>query len=316
MTKPLTIAVTGATGFLGQHLLRHLNTAGHSVRALTRRPRADGPQLTWITGDLEDSDVLKSLVTDVDVVVHAAGAIKALNRKTFFKINRDGTRAVLEAAKATGVPKFILVSSLAARAPKLSPYAASKRGAELVAADYADTLEVVILRPPAIYGPGDDETVRLFQMAVNGFVLAPASKASRASLIHVGDAATAILACCEQVQLRPEAQLILEIDDGTPDGHSWHDLAVAAGLAAGRPVKIVHLPGIFVWIMGFIGTLKAEMTRSPAMLTLSKAPELLHQDWVITESGPHEWHPKWTLEMGFKDAIDWYHSQNVLKRYF
>ena len=312
MTKPLTIAVTGATGFLGQHLLRHLSAAGHSVRALTRRPWADGSQLTWITGDLQNADALKNLVTDVDVVVHAAGAIKALNRETFFKINRDGTRAVLEAAKTAGVPKCVLVSSLAARAPKLSPYAASKRGAELVAADYADTLEVVILRPPAIYGPGDDETVRLFQMAVNGFVLAPASKTSRASLIHVGDAATAILACCEQVQ----SQLILEIDDGTPGGHSWHDLAVAAGLAAGRPVKIVHLPGIFVWMMGFFGTLKAEITRSPAMLTLSKAPELLHQDWVITESGPHEWQPKWTLDAGFKDAIDWYHSQNVLKRYF
>jgi nucleoside-diphosphate-sugar epimerase len=266
----------------------------------------------WITGDLEHSDALNTLLTDVDVVVHAAGAIKALNRETFFRINRDGTRAVLDAAKTAGVPKCVLVSSLAARAPALSPYAASKRGAELVAEDYADALEVVILRPPAIYGPGDGETVRLFQMAVNGFVLAPASRASRASLIHVGDVATAILACCTQKQ----PQGILEIDDGTPGGHSWRDLALAAGLAAERSVKIFHLPGIFVWMMGFLGTLKAEITRSPAMLTLSKAPELLHQDWVVTESGPHGWQPKWTLETGFKDAIDWYYSQNVLKRYF
>lgn len=314
MTTPLTIAVTGATGFLGQHLLRHLSATGHVVRALTRRakPGDADAKLTWIKGDLENAEALKNLLTDVDVVVHAAGAIKALNRETFFKINREGTRAVLAAAKAAGVPKCVLVSSLAARAPDLSSYAASKRGAERVAEDYANNLEVVILRPPAIYGPGDDETVRLFQMAVNGFVLAPASKASRASLIHVGDVATAILVCCEQTQ----SQLILEIDDGTLGGHTWHDLALAAGLATGRSVKIVHLPGIFVWIMGFLGTLKAAITRSPAMLTLSKAPELLHQDWVVTESGPHGWHPKWTLEAGFKDAIDWYHSQNVLKRYF
>lgn len=314
MTQSLTIAVTGATGFLGGHIIRLAIEKGHRVRALRRRESSSSQNddVTWVTGTLEDSDALDHLVAGADVVVHAAGAIKALDRAEFFHVNRDGTRAVADAACEAGVKRVVLVSSLAAREASLSPYAASKRAAELVMDEYRDRFESVILRPPAIYGPGDGETVRLFQMAVNGFVVAPGRKAARMSLIHVGDVAEAVLACCTE----PQGQHPLEIDDGNPGGHSWRDLANAAAAAAGRPAKIVHLESVFVWIMGAIGSLKALITRSPAMLTLGKVPELLHLDWVSTGQRPQGWQPHWSLQAGFKDAIDWYSSQNVLKRYF
>ena len=316
MTETLTIAITGATGFLGRHLIEQVRSAGHRVRALTRKPvdadaRSDS-EVAWVAGTLEDGAALKTLVAGADVVVHAAGAIKALSRSAFFHINRDGTEAVAEAAVAEGVSRFILVSSLAARAPALSPYAASKRAAELVVEEYEDRLSAIILRPPAIYGPGDGETVRLFQMAVNGFMLAPGHPTARLSLIHVADVAAAIVACCEQ----PQSSTLFEIDDGKVGGYCWRDLAGAAGQAAGRPLKVAHLASIIVWMMGLLGTLKGLLTGSPAMLTLAKVPELRHRDWVADGSRPDGWAPKWSLNDGFKDAIDWYSSQNVLKRYF
>ena len=314
MTEILTIAITGATGFLGRHLVEQARSAGHRVRALTREPvnAESDSEMTWITGTLEDRAALKTLVAGADVVVHAAGAIKALSRSAFFHINRDGTEAIAEAATAEGVKRFVLVSSLAARAPTLSPYAASKRAAELVVEENADQLNAIILRPPAIYGPGDGETVRLFQMAVNGFMLAPGHPTARLSLIHVADVASAILACC----VSPQTSTHFEIDDGQVGGYCWRDLAGAAGLAVGRPIKVAHLASVFVWILGIVGTLKGLLTRSPAMLTLAKVPELLHRDWVARVQRPTGWAPKWSLNDGFKDANDWYSSQNVLKRYF
>ncbi len=314
MTDPLTIAITGATGFLGGHLVAQARAAGHRVRALSRKPvnTNTNQDIVWITGALEDQAALETLVTGADIVVHAAGAIKALSRSEFFHINKGGTEAVVRAAYAQGVKSFVLISSLAAREPTLSPYAASKRAAELVVDDYAGQLNTIILRPPAIYGPGDEETVSLFQMAVNGFMLAPGHASARMSLVHVGDVASAILACCEQ----PQFEVLFEIDDGKDGGYQWRDLADAAGLNVGRPLKIAHLAGAAVWFMGLLGTLKGLLTRSPAMLTLAKVPELRHRDWVANAKRPAGWTPKWSLKDGFKDAINWYSSQNVLKRYF
>ncbi len=306
--------MTGATGFLGRHLIECARSSGHRVRALTRRPvnANTDSQTVWVTGTLDDSAALKTLVAGADVVVHAAGAIKALSRANFFLVNRDGTEAVVSAATGEGVKRLVLVSSLAAREPTLSPYAASKRAAEMVVEEYADRLDAIILRPPAIYGPGDGETVRLFQMAVNGFMLAPGHPAARLSLIHVDDVASAVLACCEH----PQVSRLFEIDDGATGGYRWQDLADAAGQAVDRPLKIAHLASVFIWILGLAGTLKGLITRSPAMLTLAKVPELRHPDWVATAPRPDGWVPRWSLKDGFKDAIDWYSSQNVLKRYF
>lgn len=315
MTHPLTIAVTGATGFLGEHVLSCLQEAGHAARALTRRPQPNHKQdaLTWVTGDLNTPTALDALMDGADVVIHAAGAIKALTRADFFHVNRDGTKAVADAAKRNGVQKFVLVSSLAARAPKLSPYAASKRAGELVLDEYADQLETVILRPPAIYGPGDQETARLFQMATNGFVAIPRNPAIRLSMIHVDDVANAVLACCAQEQ---PTGIPLEIDDGVSHGYAWLDLAEAAGAAVDRSVRIIRLPDVFLWVGGFCGSIKGLVTRAPTMLTLAKVPELLHSDWVATGPRPGGWSPEYTLKMGFEDAVHWYCSQNVLKRYF
>lgn len=313
MTEPLTIAVTGGTGFLGQHVVQYLRDAGHIVRALTRKPRTseDDPSLTWVTGDLATPGALSTLAEGADVVVHMAGAIKAVSRAAFFEANRDGTVAMVNAARDQGVKKFVLVSSLAAQQPALSPYAASKRAGEFALEQAQGSMTPVILRPPAIYGPGDKETARLFQMATNGFVLAPAGSQTRVSLCHAEDVAGAVLACCETDQ----PQHPLEIDDGAENGHSWPELADAAGAAVGRQVRFIRLPAIFLWCAGFFGTCKGLLSRRPAMLTLGKAPELLHPDWVARGPRPLGWAPKWSSSNGFKNAVDWYSSQNVLKRY-
>jgi nucleoside-diphosphate-sugar epimerase len=188
------VAVTGATGFVGGHILRHLAEAGVHVRALTRRPPSAevSANVTWVTGTLEDEAALTALLDQADAVIHCAGAIKARSRDEFFDVNAGGTRrlAGLAAAKATP-PRFIHLSSLAAREPRLSSYAASKRAAEQALRAFPH-LPVLVLRPPAVYGPGDMETFRIFKLAEQGWCVAPMT-GGKVSLIHVDDVARAVV---------------------------------------------------------------------------------------------------------------------------
>src|SRR5689334_21258284 len=150
-------AVTGATGFVGPHLVAALARHGWKLRLLIRRwtplPSLAGVEAEIVWGDLSDEASLKALVAGADAVVHAAGLIKARQPIEFDAVNRDGTARL--SAHAPDIP-FLLLSSLAAREPLLSPYAASKRAAEEVVARRSGSWFVV--RAPAVYGPGDRET--------------------------------------------------------------------------------------------------------------------------------------------------------------
>ena len=116
-------------------------------------------------------------------MIHVAGVINAPDPAGFEAGNVTGTAAMLAAAEKAGIQRFVHVSSLAAREPKLSIYGATKAGSEALVGDSG--LGFAIVRPPAVYGPGDKETLELFRMAKRGFVLLPPE--GRLSLIHVDD---------------------------------------------------------------------------------------------------------------------------------
>ena len=158
MTK---IALTGATGFIGRVLLNHLTHQGFYVKALYR-PGSSSPGKTidsveWIAGSLEDVGSLRTLVADVDVVIHCAGAVRGATLEHFKRINTAGVKQLVQSAVAQGVPRFLLISSLAAREPSLSHYALSKKLGEDVLAECGGEISWSVLRPPAVYGPGDRE---------------------------------------------------------------------------------------------------------------------------------------------------------------
>jgi 2-alkyl-3-oxoalkanoate reductase len=313
---PPTVAVTGATGFIGRHLLQALIGAGYRVRALTRRgPPHDLPipagTVTWVAGSLSQKHTLISLVQGVDAVVHCAGAIKGLGRETFFAMNGTGTENLVEAATAQSTsPKFVHLSSLAAREPHLSPYAASKRLGEDKVLASRGKLTAIILRPPAVYGPGDMETLRIFRMAARGFVPAPKIPGARTSLVHVSDVASAVLAA---LATKETLDAPVEFDDGHPRGYAWSEIAVAAGSVLGASPRLISVPAPFLYLAGAVGSLGASVSRRPNVLSWSKVPELLHPDWVAGPCHLPGYNPLWNIEKGFKDAVSWYASRGLLK---
>lgn len=301
----MKLAVTGGTGFVGSRLIDAALAAGHEVKALTRRAQEPREGVQWIAGSLDDRDALKALVDDADAVVHVAGVISAPDQAAFEHGNAAGTLAMLAAATAGGIHRFVHVSSLAAREPKLSLYGASKaRAEELVE---SSGLDWAIVRPPAVYGPGDRETLELFKMATRGLVLLPPK--GRVSLIHVDDLARLLLALTARGTPK---RLIIEPDDGTPGGWSHKEFAKALGQAVGRRNVSLSAPRMLMRLAARIDRI---VRRGRAKLTPDRAAYFSHPDWVVSSGRcppPEVWHPQIETHQGLAATARWYEDKGWL----
>ena len=305
MVAPLNLAVTGGTGFVGQRLLDLATERGFTVRALTRRRQRGRKGVEWIEGSLEDRGTLEHLVQGSDAVIHVAGVINAPDAAGFEAGNVSGTLTMLAAATAAGTRRFVHVSSLAAREPKLSQYGASKaRSEELVE---SSGLDWVIVRPPAVYGPGDKETLELFRMAKAGLILLPPS--GRLSVIHVDDLARLLLNLAER---EDPTKLIIEPHDERRNGWSHKEFAEALGRAVGRRAVSLATPRPLLRL----GAALDRMVRGEkAKLTPDRAAYFCHPDWVVSsgKAPPQElWQPQVATEQGLAETADWYRTKGWL----
>lgn len=301
----MRLAVTGGTGFVGSHLLDQALAAGHQVAALTRRDRPPRDGLEWVAGDLEDRAALERLVDGAEAVIHVAGTINAPNAAGFERGNVTGTLAMLAASTAGGVRRFVHVSSLAAREPKLSLYGASKaRAEELV---HGSGLDWAIVRPPAVYGPGDKETLELFRMARLGLMLMPPK--GRVSVIHADDLARLLLALAGPTA---PSNILIEADDGKPGGWTHREFAHALAAAVGKKPVVFSSPGLLLRLAARIDHL---VRREKAKLTADRAAYFSHRNWVVEPKRgcpPQLWTPQIDTIEGLKATADWYRAQGWL----
>lgn len=312
---PELVALTGATGFLGRHVADRLRARGLRVRALVRRddPALEARGVELLRGDLGSPEALDALVEGAGTVVHGAGLVRAPAEAAFEAANVVGTARLADAARrrAAGC-RFLLISSLAAREPGLSPYARSKWRAEQELARRADGLEPLVLRPPALYGPGDRATLPILAQLARGFLVAPRAPTNRFSLLYVEDLAEALAGLVAE----PSEELSqgpLEPDDGTPDGYAWRDLAEQAGRRTGRRVRLVELPRAVMTAAAFLAEAGARpLGRAPA-LSRGKVAELFHPDWRAADDG-RLWRgrARTTFAEGFARTVAWYRSAGWL----
>lgn len=321
MTDRPVLAVTGATGFIGQALLTAAFAENWQPRILVRRYPRDclvpGRTIEVVPGDLNDPSALRRLVEGATATVHLAGLIKALHASDFLAANAGGTEQLLRAAQtANPAAAFLHVSSLAAREPQLSPYAASKRASEDKVRELAGDRPWAIIRPPAVYGPGDTATLPLFRAAHGGFLPYPAAPHARVSLIHVADLVSAILAMLRQLQdgRLPSGSLI-EIDDGHPGGHDWSGMLEALRQAVGHPVRGLRLPRWLVWPVAATNALICRARGRADVFVPAKLAELYHADWVARASGLPKiagWRPLFDLKDGFSNTFQWYRDHSFI----
>ena len=304
------VAVTGATGFVGPHLVAALARHGWKIRLLVRRwsplPSLAGVEAELVLGDVSDEAAIRRLVDGADTVIHAAGLIKARRPADFMAVNRDGTAL---ASRLSSTARFVLLSSLAAREPRLSSYGASKRAAEEVVAGRSGPWLAV--RAPAVYGPGDRETLPYFRAVARGFALRPNLPDARLSLIHVADLAEALALAVE----RPPPALVCEIDDGRDGGYGYGDMQAAAEAAVGRAARTLAIPRIAMEGIAQVNRVSHALGGPVQILTPGKVNEIFHSDWTVHDrrlAAAIGFAARYDLARGFADTILWYRRHGWL----
>lgn len=302
------IAITGATGFAGRHAVDALLARGHNLRALVRSPASAKlpAAVQTVAGDLADDAALAKLLAGADAVIHLAGAIAAADEASFFKVNFKGTQAVAQAALKAGTRRFVHVSSLAARQPGLSPYAASKRAGEDAIAQMMGDLNAVILRPPAVYGPGDKGTLPLLRELTKPVAAIPAPRHARFSLIHAADLARLLADAASS-----DIGGLHEVSDGKQGGYGWDELLAIASRLRGAPVRGIYLPKPLPLAVAMGAELVTLFTGQPGMVTRGKIAELYHPDWVA-RTGTLALPDPTPFETGFAETVAWYRKAGWL----
>ncbi|MEL6258912.1 MAG: NAD-dependent epimerase/dehydratase family protein [Pseudomonadota bacterium] len=271
------IAVTGATGFIGGHLVRALEARGAHITALVR-PGFSGSigNADLVEGRLRNRDALGDLCAGADAVVHLAGLTKARTLNDFRAVNAIGAGEMANVAAESGCRLFVQGSTLAAREPQLSDYAATKRGGEDAVLANAGAMRVCIVRIPAVFGPDDPATKPFFDTMRAGWLPAPGGETGRSgkiSLIFVTDLANFL---AETALSADPPELV------SPAGildTRWADMADAAGDALGKPVRLLPIPPFFLHIAGAAAEVFSKLTGRPGHLNRGKVREMLHMDW-------------------------------------
>ncbi|MGB5426675.1 MAG: NAD(P)-dependent oxidoreductase [Gammaproteobacteria bacterium] len=305
-----TIAVTGGTGFIGSMLIHHLVNAGYHVRALTRDRSAHKlPKLAGleaVSGSLQDSESLRHLLQDASAVVHCAGAVRGVTAADFNAVNVDGLMQLVRAALSlSSRPRFLSLSSLAARAPQLSHYASSKRQGEQALASMAADMEWVALRPPAVYGPGDKEMLPLFQWMGRGIAPVLGEAHARVSLLYVEDLCAAVLRWLDAGQCESG---IYELNDTQHGGYSWDEIIANVSALRARRIFRLTLPGTLLRSLAGVNVTAARLIGYAPMLTPGKVRELRHPDWVADNTALTAaigWQPEISLQEGLRRTMGW-----------
>lgn len=302
-----TLAMTGATGFVGRATLRQAVEAGWHVRALTRRAQEAHDGVTWIAGALDRPDSLAQMAAGADALLHIAGVVNVPTRAAFEAGNAVATANVVEAARGAGVRRFVHVSSLAAREPGLSHYGWSKARAETIVE--ASGLDWTIVRPPAVFGPGDTEMLDLFRMARRGLMLIPPR--GRMSAIYVDELARLLVALA--AERHAGVGQTYEPDDGQPGGWSHRGFARAIGRAVGRDrIATLAVPAPLLHAGGRLDML---VRRHRAKLTADRARYIAHPDWVAAKGAcppPDLWRPAVDTADALAETVRWYRQEGWL----
>ncbi len=327
-SEKLSVLITGANGFVGSRLCRRLIDDGYHVIAGIRKGCDDSLisdlQIERRYGDITQPETLPGMVKDIDYIVHNAGLVKAKSVEQFAKVNQEGTKNILHAVEQNKkLKKFIYISSLAAAGPSvkgapltedipthpITAYGRSKVAGEAEALLFKDRMNVAIIRPPAIYGPGDIEMFSFFQILDNRIRPYLGNWNRRIQLVHVDD-------LCYGVRLALKAKTNSGAIYFIAESQSYKYCEIVDHLrkAVGRAALPLYIPGLTLKILAFFSeNIMKALGRSP-MFTIEKACEILENWEVSVEKAERELGYKSQIPFseGARQTFYWYRDQGWL----
>ena len=319
------VLVTGATGFVGSHLVDALVEEGRAARCLVRRTSS----LRWLPTDqvelarasFDDPRALERVLTGVSVVFHLAGLTSAAAPADYDRVNVGGTQRLLDAMSAHA-PEAALVfcSSLAAAGPArgepltesdpphpIGPYGASKLAAERLIE--RSGMRHVIVRPPAVYGPRDRDVLAAFRLAARGLAPRVGPSDQRLSMVHARDLARALISAAACGVGRG----VYYVSDGIV--HTWSTVTGAIASAVGRRVRAVPIAPPLATAAAHMSRFLARLTGSKPLLTPERVRDLQQADWSCDDSRARAelgYRSAVTLAEGMRETARWYAAQGWL----
>lgn len=321
--------VTGGTGFIGSHLVDHLLQSEdfEEVRCLvrTRDKWLEGKPFKRIKGDLFDLGALRTGAEGADVVFHLAGVVKAPTQREFDRANVEATENMVRVAQKCGVKKIVILSSLAAVGPStekpvdentpmnpVSMYGRSKKKMEeLVHRTAADDVSITILRPPAVYGPREDQIYTFFKMASMGICpIVGNGERPRISMVYVDDVVQGLELARRQLESGVHTYFV-----SGPRIHTWNEIRSVTSKVLGKKMLPIYVKP--KWVKGIAKVVEksASYFGIYPVLNREKANEMVLEWTCSIEKAVRElkYDPSYSLQKGISKTIHWYKLHHWLK---
>lgn len=319
------ILVTGATGFIGRHLVERLCGEGHPVRCLVRRPPSPAlPREAEIAqADLADGSGLEQALAGVEVVIHLAGVIKALSADGYYAGNREATANLASALAGRNI-RLVHVSSLSAAGPSadgvpiteetephpVSIYGRSKLEGERMARQLQP--DAVIVRPPVVYGPRDTGVFRILKSVSQGWALHIGARERRFSAVYVEDLVDGLLAAAFPSNRVGGRTYFM----AHPEALSWSSLAEIAGRIMGLRPRVLRVPVLAAGAVGYVADFWSRLTRKPSIISRDKIAEARCANWTCDSGRAARelgWHARTPHQAGLAATLAWYKEAGWLK---
>lgn len=320
--------VTGASGFVGSHLVEKLLDLNFHVRVLARKES----QLQWLKEkpleivrcEYKDIDCLANAIKDANYIFHVAGVIKAKKKDLYYKGNVETTKNLLIASQnAKKLKRFVLVSSQAAAGPSsiqnpkteemdcypVTTYGKSKLQAEEEVKKYEGKIPFTIVRPSAVYGPRDPETLIFFKSIKNGLQPMIGFQEKYVSLVHVSDLIEGIMLAAQSDKSIGQTYFI-----SSERGYSWREIGDITAKILGKRVIRIKIPHLIVYLVAGFSQAINYFQNDATILNFEKANEIVEQ-WVCSvEKAKRElgYSQKIDLEKGIRQTLEWYMKNNWL----
>lgn len=322
--------LTGASGFVGSHILDRLQQESFKTAILLRSTsdtkflQPHLPRTELRLGSVTDCGSLREATAGITHVIHCAGRTKAVRVSEFYEVNQMGTRNLVEAlnAQQAGVSRLLHISSLAVAGPAtpqsparedapprpVSEYGKSKLAGELEVRERC-RFPFTIIRPPVVYGPRDTGVLSMFK-AVSKHVLPRPKKTQALSVVYAKDLAEAVVACLRHPETAGKTYFAASSEIVTSRGMAEEIAAQMRRWTVPCPI-----PPPVLWMVCLLQQLISQVTGKPSLLNLSKYAELRAPGWVCDASKLQQeigFACRTPLQQGIAETLDWYKRERWL----